>query len=353
MTERSALLQGLNPEQQAAVLAVKGPVLILAGAGSGKTRVITHRIAHLVLDRRAFRPGPGRHLHQQGGGGDEGAGRGPPGRRRPRELDLHLPRLLRARAAARGGGGRPARGFVIYDQDDQVAAVREALRALDLSEKLHPPRRILSRISARKNSGRAPRGAEARTPSESRPSPGSPSATGQTLDAARAVDFDDLLLRTLVPAPGKRLRSASPTGGASATCSWTSTRTRTRPSTRSSASSWAERGNLTVVGDEDQSIYSWRGADIQNILDFERDFPGARVLRLEQNYRSTQAILDAASALVAHNQRRKGKTLRAVRAAGGAGAPLHRGGRVRGGGLGRGRSRPSAAGAGGPRCSSA
>ena len=88
---------------------------------------------------------------------------------------------------------------------------------------------------------------------------------------------------------------------------------------------WRPHGNLTVVGDEDQSIYSWRGADIRNILDFEHDFPGARVLRLEENYRSTQAILDAASGLVAHNRARKGKTLRAVKA-GGAPVRLHQAG---------------------------
>ncbi len=99
--------------------------------------------------------------------------------------------------------------------------------------------------------------------------------------------------------------------------------------------------NLTVVGDEDQSIYSWRGAQISNILDFEQDFPGARVLRLEENYRSTQAILDAASALVAHNRRRKGKTLRATKAVGRQGAPVRGQRRVRRGGpRGLRRSRP-------------
>ena len=108
-----------------------------------------------------------------------------------------------------------------------------------------------------------------------------------------------------------------------------------------------------MVGDEDQSIYSWRGADIRNILDFERDFPGARVLRLEENYRSSQAILDAASALVAHNRQRKGKTLRAVKA-GGEPVHLHQAARrVRGGGLGGGTARAPARTRAGRPCSTA
>ena len=214
-------------------------------------------------------------------------------------------RLLRREA--RAAGLDP--GFLIYDDDDQLAAVREAMRRLDLSEKLHPPRRFLSRISARKNA--AAREADA-----------GDDLTGEVmqgyravLDAASALDFDDLLLRALA------LLESDPRVCAA----------------------WRERfpyllvdeyqdtnrtqyqlvrllagpgGNLTVVGDEDQSIYSWRGADISNILDFEHDFPGARVFRLEQNYRSSQRILDAAGALVARNERRKGKTLVAVKGAG-------------------------------------
>ncbi len=219
-------------------------------------------------------------------------------------------RLLRREAAAAGLDPR----FQIYDETDQMAAVRQAMRALDLSEKLHPPRRLLSRISARKNSGRAGSGEDddfgadgvaARVQERYR----------QILDDAGALDFDDLLLRAVALLEGDAgVRQA-----------------------------WAERfrfvlvdeyqdtnraqyelvrlltgrsGNLTVVGDEDQSIYSWRGAEISNILDFETDFPGARVFRLEENYRSSQAILDAASALVERNVHRKGKLLRAVRGQG-------------------------------------
>jgi DNA helicase-2/ATP-dependent DNA helicase PcrA len=201
-------------------------------------------------------------------------------------------------------------GFVIYDEDDQMAAVRDALRALDLSEKLHPPRRILSKISARKNSGRDL-------------DEGEPFAVfdrvaaryEENLRGAGAVDFDDLLLKTvalLAEHPGvrdayrRRFRYML-------VDEYQDTNRAQYEIVRHLA---GPDGNLTVVGDEDQSIYSWRGADLGNILDFEADFPGARVFRLEENYRSTQAILDAASSLVARNQRRKGKTLRAVRAAG-------------------------------------
>ena len=218
-------------------------------------------------------------------------------------------RLLRREAAA---AGLPA-GFLIYDEADQLAAVKEAMRALDLSEKLHPPRRLLSRISARKNAGRT-------APEEDDGVAASLTERvseryAAILQAAGALDFDDLLLRA------KDLLA----GNEGVRQSWR----RRFPYVLVDEYQDTNRaqyelvrllagpgGNLTVVGDEDQSIYSWRGADIQNILDFERDFPGARVFRLEENYRSTQSVLDVAAALVARNVRRKGKTLRAVREGG-------------------------------------
>src|SRR5262245_33938029 len=151
----SALLEGLNPQQQEAVLSTEGPVLILAGAGSGKTRAITHRIAHLVLDKGVA---PDRILAvtftnkaaaEMRARVEQLLGGRAPGSWISTFHSLCV-RILRREAKAAGLSA----GFVIYDEDDQLAAVREALRALDLSEKLHPPRRILSRISARKNSGR-------------------------------------------------------------------------------------------------------------------------------------------------------------------------------------------------------
>jgi DNA helicase-2/ATP-dependent DNA helicase PcrA len=340
LTRRSPLLDGLNPEQQEAVLAVEGPVLILAGAGSGKTRVITHRIAHLVVDLGVPSDQVLAVTFTNKAAGEMKA--------RTEALlggtslaswistfHAFCVRVLRREAGAAGLPG----GFVIYDQDDQVAAVRDALRALDLSEKLHPPRRILSRISALKNRAHLPKGvwndtsdprAEARGLVES--SGRAPEEEGfgsfgaetfariaeryrQTLESAQAVDFDDLLLKTVAlfaeNAPVREVyRHRFPYVLVD---EYQDTNAAQYEIIRHLV---GRSGNVTVVGDEDQSIYSWRGADIQNILDFEHDFPGARVFRLEQNYRSSQGILDAASALVAHNQRRKGKTLRAVRAEG-------------------------------------
>ena len=311
----SQLLDGLNPQQQEAVLSTDGPVLILAGAGSGKTRAITRRIAHLVLDKgvapdrilavtftnKAAAEMKARVETLLGG----------------RALGSWVStfhslcvRILRREAAA---AGLPA-GFVIYDQDDQLAVVREALRGLDLSEKLHPPRRILSRISARKNSGSDPADAD---------SDGFGATSfariaeryQQQLEQAQALDFDDLLLRCLVLLEGNAgVREAYRQRFQYVLVDeYQDTNRAQYEIVRHLV---GPKGNLTVVGDEDQSIYSWRGADIRNILDFEHDFPGARVLRLEENYRSSQAILDTASGLVSHNRRRKGKVLRAVRPSG-------------------------------------
>jgi DNA helicase-2/ATP-dependent DNA helicase PcrA len=219
-------------------------------------------------------------------------------------------RVLRREAAAAG----LAPGFVIYDEDDQMGAVKDALKSLDLSEKLHPPRRLLSRISARKNAGRQRSDHEAE---------GFGAETfglvferyTKALADAQAVDFDDLLLKTVAllagnPSVREAYRRRFPYVLVD---EYQDTNRAQYEMVRLIA---GEGGNLTVVGDEDQSIYSWRGADIQNILDFEHDFPGARVFRLERNYRSTQAILDTAAALVEKNRRRKGKTLRAVKEAG-------------------------------------
>ncbi len=313
MAEPSAIVTALNPRQREAVLAVEGPVLILAGAGSGKTRVITHRIAHLVLDRGVppqsilavtFTNKAAEEMRARAETLLEG-----------RSLASWMStfhsfcvRLLRREAAAAGLDP----GFLIYDETDQLTALRAAMRALDLSEKLHPPRRLLSRISARKNSGREE--------DEDDDSAAGITALVQAryrgvLEAAGALDFDDLLLRAVALLEGhpdvreawrRRFRYLL-------VDEYQDTNRAQYELVRLLA---GERGNITVVGDEDQSIYSWRGADISNILDFEHDFPGARVFHLEENYRSSQAILDAASALVERNVRRKGKLLRAVRAGG-------------------------------------
>ena len=312
----SSLLSGLNPQQREAVLATDGPVLILAGAGSGKTRVITHRIAHLVLEKGVPSESILAVTFTNKAAGEmkaraEALLPGQPLRTVLSTFHSFCVRVLRRDAEA---AGLP-RDFVIYDEDDQLAAVREALRALDLPEKLHPPRRVLSRISARKNVARAAPEVEDDDSVAAATLLRIAERYTQTLQAAGALDFDDLLLRTVAlldrdPSVRDGYRRRFPYVLVD---EYQDTNRAQYELVRHLA---GPRGNITVVGDEDQSIYSWRGADIQNILDFEADFPGARVLRLEENYRSSQAILDAASALVAHNRRRKGKTLRAVKAAG-------------------------------------
>ncbi len=310
MVEASAILAGLNPQQREAVLAVEGPVLVLAGAGSGKTRVITHRIAHLVLDRGVdsskilavtFTNKAAEQMKARAA--ELLAGR--PMRAWISTFHSFCVRLLRREAQA---AGLPP-GFLIYDEDDQLATVREALRGLDLSEKLHPPRRLLARISAHKNSGRVdPEGGGYGADLTSRVA----DRYHELLRAAGALDFDDLLVRAVrLLEANEGLRQAWQARYPYLLVDeYQDTNRAQYDLVRLLA---GPHGNLTVVGDEDQSIYSWRGADISNILDFEHDFPGARVFRLEENYRSGQRILDAAGGLVSRNVRRKGKTLRAVK----------------------------------------
>ncbi len=308
------LLDGHNPDQRDAVLSTDGPVLILAGAGSGKTRVIVHRIAHLIQDKGV----PGERILAvtfTNKAAEEMRGRveillgGTPPRTWLLTFHSFCVRLLRREAVAAG----LSPSFVIWDQDDQLAAVKAALAALDLSEKLHPPRRVLSRISARKNAGRD-REAQDDSFGESQLA-AIASRYEEGLERASALDFDDLLLRSVA------LLENRP----EVCLAWQrrfqyllvdeyQDTNRVQYSLVRLLAGTA--GNVTVVGDEDQSIYSWRGADIQNLLDFEHDFPGARVLRLEENYRSSQRILDAASAVVSRNARRKGKTLRATKPGG-------------------------------------
>ncbi|HET7747637.1 MAG TPA: 3'-5' exonuclease, partial [Vicinamibacteria bacterium] len=287
-------------------------------------RVITHRIAHLVLDQGVPSESVLAVTFTNKAAGEmkaraEGLLAGGALRSWISTFHSLCVRILRRESAA---AGLPA-GFVIFDEDDQVQAVRQALRELDLPEKLNPPRRLLSRISARKNSGRDTEAGEADSVAE------------RTLDrvlerytailsSAHAVDFDDLLLRA-VALLGEHAMIRDAYRSRFRYVLVDEYQDTNRAQYELIRHLVGPQGNVTVVGDEDQSIYSWRGADINNILDFERDFPGARVLRLEQNYRSTQNILDVASALVAHNLQRKGKTLVAVKEKG-ARVRLHQAG---------------------------
>lgn len=312
-------LTGLNPEQRQAVAHEEGPLLILAGAGSGKTRVITHRIAHLIAARgvspyeilavtftnKAAREMKDRVERLLSDGH-------PAGLRGLTVSTFHsfCARLLRtdgdSLAAVRPGFTRE---FSIYDEDNQVSLMRAILRNLGLDEKTLQPRALLSAISAAKNKSQTPldwqRAAR--------------DANGQRrakifedyqdrLQQANALDFDDLLLESVrLLTHDRALRQRLSERYRFLMIDEYQDTNRTQYELMQLLAS--NHDNVAVVGDEDQSIYSWRGADIRNILDFERDYPNAAVIRLEQNYRSTKNILEAASRVVANNVQRKGKWL--------------------------------------------
>ena len=212
--------------------------------------------------------------------------------------------------------GLPKR-FSICDASDQLSAVKSAMRELRVHETTMHPSAVLARISLAKNRMETP---ESFLESGSG---GRDQLVGSVwqryreyLARTRALDFDDLLLETVRLLREHEERGRSTTGSATATSSWTSTRTRTTRSTRSSARSADEHRNVCVVGDDDQSIYGWRGADIRKILGFHRDFEGAKVVRLQTNYRSTRPILDAANAVIRHNASRHDKALESARGEG-------------------------------------
>src|SRR5690606_25254777 len=307
-TSTPEFVSSLNPAQQEAVLHTEGPLLILAGAGSGKTRVITTRIAHIISSRLAA---PGeilavtftnkaaeemRHRVESLIDGDI------------REIWLSTfhslcARLLRREAPHLG----LSRDFVIYDSSDQLAVVKQALRALDIDDKMLQPRAVLSRISHAKNRMESP---------ETMKSSGWSLRDQQvgkvyefykrTLEEAGALDFDDLLLKTVELVDGNEadLTRYARRFRYILVDEYQDTN---RPQYILIRRLAEVHRNLCVVGDPDQSIYKWRGADLRNILDFERDFPDAHIVKLEQNYRSTQVILDAASAVIGRNRNRKEK----------------------------------------------
>jgi DNA helicase-2/ATP-dependent DNA helicase PcrA len=310
-------LQGLNPQQQAAVAHVEGPLLLLAGAGSGKTRVITHRIAHLIEAHRV--PGPcilavtftnkaaeemRQRVHSLIGGLSS--------RESPLVSTFHsfCVRLLR-RDGDRLSELRPGftKKFTIYDEDDQVALIKSIFKATGLDEKFMSYRGACSWISHNKSSKKSPQDVYG---ASTDPNTTRLASVYEQYEArlrqANALDFDDLLLETVrLLAHDEDLRRQYNHRFEFVMIDEYQDTNRTqyeliRLLTES-------HKNLCVVGDEDQSIYGWRGADIRNILDFERDYPNAAVIRLEQNYRSTKNILEAASAVVANNTERKGKWL--------------------------------------------
>jgi len=313
-TRMSNLLDQLNTQQRAAVEQAEGPLLILAGAGSGKTRVITYRIAHLI----------------------EACGIPPQSilavtftNKAAAQMKERVAKLLDGSVELRGGSPHVStfhsfcvsvlrrhidhlgysRDFSIYDEDDQQRLMKTCIQELGLGEQVTSPRSVLSRISYAKNHGLTPEMMYQQAEND----PVEKIATlfgvyEKKLRQANALDFDDLLLKTvqLFYKAGEVCEQYNRRFQYVLVDEYQDTN-RTQYQLIRQLSLIHQ--NLCVVGDEDQSIYRWRGADIQNILSFEKDYPKAKTVRLEQNYRSTQKILDAAGAVVSRNQARKGKTL--------------------------------------------
>jgi ATP-dependent DNA helicase UvrD/PcrA len=305
-------LETLNPEQREAVLHVKGPLLILAGAGSGKTRVITSRVAYLIGDGHA-EPRNVLAVTFTNKAAEE-----------MRERVEHLlgadcsrmwvstfhslcARLLRREAPAIG----LSRDFVIYDSSDQLAVVKQALKELHIDDSLVQPRVALSRISHAKNRMESPEAAIAAGTDWNRWDEQLVKVYRyyiKALQDATALDFDDLLLKTVdlfEQSPAVRAKYAEQFRFVMVD----EYQDTNRPQYLLIRRLAEAHRNLCVVGDPDQSIYKWRGADLRNILDFEQDFPEATTVKLERNYRSTQVILDAATAVISQNRGRKDKRL--------------------------------------------
>jgi DNA helicase-2/ATP-dependent DNA helicase PcrA len=318
-----SFLEQLNPQQREAVETVEGPVLILAGAGSGKTRVITYRIAYLI-EHAGVMPESILAMTFTNKAAAEMAERveklvGGLSIAKPVISTFHsfcvrvLRRDIDALQIPSATPGQPPIGhtkkFVIYDESDQQSVVKGVMKRLGVDDKQLTPRTVLSRISWAKNHMLDPQelylqSADPKTEKiahlfeEYR----------KELRKANALDFDDLLLEAT-----RLLKTVA------SVREYYNRRFQylmideyqdtNRPQYELMRMLAGERHNVCAVGDEDQSIYSWRGADIRNILEFEQDFPEAKIIRLEQNYRSTQNILQAASSVVANNLRRKGKNL--------------------------------------------
>jgi len=303
------LLAGLNPEQRKAVSHVEGPLLILAGAGSGKTRVLTHRVAWL-LQVEHVRPDEVMAITFTNKAAGEMKERiealvGPVARTMwISTFHSMCARLLRREAQRIGYKST----FTIHDEDDRRRLIKRCMEELNVDPKRYPPESISRQVSDAKN--------QLLGPAQFREQGGrfaQVAADVYELYEKRhaemnAMDFDDLLMKTVELLEGypDRLEHYQRSFRYVLIDEYQDTN---HAQYRLANLLAGAHNNLAVVGDDDQSIYSWRGADIRNILEFERDYPDAEVIRLEQNYRSTQQILDAANAVVTHNRRRKGKNL--------------------------------------------
>jgi len=304
-------LSKLNPPQREAAGHGGGPILVLAGAGSGKTRVITFRIAHLLaqgIPARAicavtFTNKAAEEMRERIAKllGDH---------KLASELTIGTFHALGLQIlrSERKALGYP-RGFTIYDQSDQMGAIREAMRHIHDGDRRYDMKAIQTRISLAKNAFIAP------DEYEGNPADEYDAMTQhvypkyqESLRACAAFDFDDLIVEPV------RLFQRD----AEAKSRWADRfhyvmvdefQDTNKAQIRMVRSLIETHGNLCVVGDDDQSIYSWRGADPSNILQFDRGFPGAKIVKLEQNYRSTKTVLAAANAVIGNNKDRHGKTL--------------------------------------------
>src|SRR5215472_8112533 len=328
------LLDQLNSEQRAVAEHTEGPVLVLAGAGSGKTRAVTYRIAHLIesldvppwnilavtftnkaadqMRERVVRLLAERRDYREAAAeaDSEGAaayGGGVDGRSKPQIFTFHslCVRLLRREIERLGY----SRDFAIYDDDDQIKLVRACISELGLNGEKFPPRPVLSRISRAKNHDVGPEKMYQEAGDDVTEKMASVYERYQKrLRASSALDFDDLLLKT-VEVFDRELEVADSYSRRFRYIHVDEYQDTNPVQYRLTRQLTRAHHNICAVGDEDQSIYRWRGASIENILSFEKDFPEAKVLRLERNYRSTQVILDGASAVVSRNRARKGKSL--------------------------------------------
>ena len=311
-----SLLANLNPEQRTAVESTDGPLLILAGAGSGKTRVITHRVAWLIQEK-GVAPDSILAMTFTNKAAGEMAERvdrllGHASLSKPAISTFHsfCVRVLRRDIEALKVGGKGlTRTFAIFDENDQQGIVKQVMKRMGLDTKQLTPRTVLGRISWAKNHMVDPQEyyLGSKDPNSERVAHIFRRYQDE-LAKNNAMDFDDLLLEAvrLLRVSAEVRERYQRRYRYMLVDEYQDTN---RPQYELMKLLAGEHKNVCAVGDEDQSIYSWRGAEIRNILEFEKDFPNARIVRLEQNYRSTQNILEAAGAVVAHNLRRKGKRL--------------------------------------------
>ena len=312
----SEFLSQLNEQQREAVLATEGPLLILAGAGSGKTRVIAHRIAYLIAEENVpswnilavtFTNKAAEEMRQR----VQRLLRTQERSSMPLLSTFHSLCVRILRQDIEKLNDRYTRRFTIYDQDDSVRLIKQAIRELGYDEKYVAPRATQSAISSAKNRGEDPTAFAARAEyvDERRAVMAKVyQRYEERLHTNNALDFDDLLIKTV------RLLRDVPEIREKYNNKFRYILVDEYQDTNSLQFALIslltqKSQNICVVGDEDQSIYKWRGADISNILNFEKHFANTKVIRLEQNYRSTQTILDVAGAVVKNNLERKGKTL--------------------------------------------